>query len=169
MNEPRYISQIIPILEAKELVPINQVQQQLHSDDKALRMPYSVSKPDEQPSWLKEWRPSQAPSVNYDVIRQEIIAATAALEPAGVKIAAVMLERAVSHFGAPTNWADIAEDYLEELSQVPVALIGKIWPEIRRNNRFFPKIPELLAPIEDDWSNRKHKRLRLLAAAGALT
>lgn len=83
------------------------------------------------------------------------------LVPAGDKTAAVFVAKSLHQFGIPENWADIAIDFIEELSEIPADLLEESWRHIRRTCRFFPKIVDFIEPIQDELSARRYKAMRL--------
>lgn len=86
------------------------------------------------------------------------------LEPAGYKAAAVTIDKALAHFGVPDNWDKISEDYLEEIAALPADILPDIWVYVRRNCKFFPKIPDLLEHAQLRIFPRVVRKCRLEAA-----
>ncbi len=83
------------------------------------------------------------------------------LRPAGDKAAAVVISKSLNQFGTPDNWALIADDYLDELSQIPADLLAEIWVYVRRNCKFLPKIADMLENVTDKIAARKIKKMKL--------
>lgn len=88
-----------------------------------------------------------------------------ALAPADPRVVAVEVERTLALFGAPENWDDIADFYLEAFEDVPLDLVQVALKHARKSLKFFPRPAELLAPIREELEERHHtaRRLRVVA------
>lgn len=95
------------------------------------------------------------------MIRNEISVVAESLVPSGDKAAAVVIAKALEAFGTPDNWDILAEDYLDELSQVPPDLLKEVWVHARRECKFMPKIADLLSPVKDKILARQIKKRKL--------
>jgi hypothetical protein len=112
--------------------------------------------------WLKAWKPSDSYiDVPPDVIRNEIAVMADSLIPSGDKAAAVVIAKALEAFGTPDNWEVLADDYLDELSQIPPDLLKEIWVYARRECKFMPKLADLLEPVKDKILARQIKKRKL--------
>jgi len=100
-------------------------------------------------------------TVPAENILQEINIMDECLLPAGLRAAGVVLSKSLNQFGTPDNWELLADDYLDELSQVPTDLLHEIWVHVRRECKYLPKIAEMLEPVKDKILARRIKRSKL--------
>lgn len=116
------------------------------------------------PRWLDAWRAGEQVPVSRATAKTQLIAAEQVYQPASPKHVAVLLEQTLALFGAPENWDEIAEFYLEAFETVPLDLVRKALKDARMNLKFFPKPAELRAPILDELMRRQETVYRLRAA-----
>lgn len=81
--------------------------------------------------------------------------------PADPKQVAVLLEQTLAIYGAPDNWSETAEFYLEALEDVPLDLVEKALKHVRLNLKWFPKPSELREPIREELAHRETTVSRL--------
>lgn len=137
------------------------------TERKFLQTRFGSVKPDETPTWLKDWTPSDSfVNVPVEVILQEIKKMDECTLPSGDKAAAVVIDKALNQFGTPDNWEALADDYLDELSQVPPDLLNEIWVYCRRECEFMPKISKMLQPVKDKILARSIKKTKLQVMLG---
>lgn len=76
------------------------------------------------------------------------------------------LEKSLSHFGTPDSWdsAQLADDYLDKLTQLPAELLKKSYSHILEHSKYFPKIADFMEPVRDELSGMKIKLTRLKMA-----
>ncbi|MBP2301552.1 hypothetical protein [Azospirillum picis] len=103
--------------------------------------------------------------VPLEAVHQAVASVEAMLIPADPRAIAVELEKTLALFGAPDNWDDIADVYLETFEDVPLDLVRQACKAARLRCKWFPKPAELLAPISEELSRRRHCLRRLGAAA----
>lgn len=96
-----------------------------------------------------------------ELILEEINIMDECLRPAGDRAAAVVISKSLAHFGTPDNWEILANDYIDELSVIPPDLLNEIWLHVRRECKFFPKIPDMIGCVIDKISARKIKKMKL--------
>lgn len=100
-----------------------------------------------------------------EAVKHAIMLVDAALVPANPCVVAVEVERTLALFGAPENWGDIADFYLEAFEDVPLDLVQVALKHARKSLKFFPRPAELLAPIRGELEERRHAARRLRVAA----
>ena len=118
----------------------------------------------EPPSWLKGWGPNLPVPASRLEIEAAIARAKRALTPASPEQAAVLLEETLELYGAPKNWDQIAQFYLEAVSDMPLDLIRETLKQVRLNCKFFPKPAEIREPIREEMARRKAALSRLKTA-----
>lgn len=116
------------------------------------------------PLWLGGWKMEYPVPVSRETLRKELEDWNNHCRPADPKAVAVLLERTLALYGAPENWDEIAEFYLEAFESTPLDLVEEALKEVRLTCKFFPKPSELRAPIVDEEMNRQATQGRLRMA-----
>ncbi len=103
--------------------------------------------------------------IPLEAVNQAITSAEAALIPADLREIVIELDKTLALFGTPENWDDLAEIYLETFDGIPFDLVREACKATRLRCKWFPKPAELLAPIAEELSRRRHALRRLNTAA----
>lgn len=121
------------------------------------------------PRYLAGWQMShRITGWTPEMVRADLAKWEPTIIPANEKQIAVLLEQTLALYGAPDNWNEVAEFYLEVLEDVPLDLIRKALKHVRLTLKWFPKPVELREPIVEELSKRKAavSRLRMMLEHG---
>jgi hypothetical protein len=118
----------------------------------------------QQPLWLAEWTAELPVPVPREQISQEIMAVESSLTPMDQKGLAMLLVQTLNLYGAPENWAAIADFYLEALADVPADLVPQTMKNVRMTCKWFPKPSEFRDAVPEDFRRRRLALARLRVA-----